>query len=170
MAKFKILRGKHVEFGVIYSQGQIVDSKKDLCTLNSPGFTDKFERVSTKEAVGGTPLPNQPRPVASPLADRPVTMAPGGQVASGFQGEESGGIKPANLKRSEDLPPGTPGAQPPGPSSTTPATTFKSQKDYHDFLDKCSDVELKKFAEEEEIDLKGASTRGSILKVLKAVK
>jgi len=47
--KFKVLRGRHTEGGVMYQAGEVVDSSSDLNKHNSPG-SRKFEQLSGEVA------------------------------------------------------------------------------------------------------------------------
>lgn len=51
VGKFKVLRGKHLEGGIIYSPGDVVESKKDLSTLG----TDKFQPIASKKSRNVNP-------------------------------------------------------------------------------------------------------------------
>lgn len=65
--------------------------------------------------------------------------------------------------------PGTPAAQLHGRPPVADVPRDELTKRLHADLDKMSNDQLKKYAETEEVDLKGAKTREEMLKVLKAV-
>jgi len=47
MARFRILRGRHIEGGKTYTKNQVFESKSDLLLQNGPGSL-KFELVPDK--------------------------------------------------------------------------------------------------------------------------
>jgi hypothetical protein len=118
--QFRLLVGTHCEGEkdednrlIMYKQGDIVETKSDLCAkFNSVGSV-KFERIETENAQ-------------LPLS-KPVTQAPGGSVKTA-----------------------TPAAN--------PIDTFEAM----------SVEELKKHAEQEEINLGKAATKPEIIKVLRS--
>lgn len=175
MARFKVLRGKHVEDGVIYSPGQIVDSKSDLSKLNAPG-AQKFEKLgedpkkalSKQQERGRSTTPEDEEVI-------PVTF-PGGQVSTGIQGAPVPAPVPMGYKEADQPKQGTVAfvkqekdrQQKEGGEKSTSDSGSDDDAKYQADLEKMTVPELRKHAEDEKVDLKGAHTKADIIKALTA--
>lgn len=71
MARYRVLHGKHQEYGVIYRKGEVVETDTDLLRLNAPS-SPKFELLDGHGTTQST-------------APQATAAFPGGQVSSGFQ-------------------------------------------------------------------------------------
>src|SRR5688500_2168743 len=90
MAKYRVKAGTHVENGVVYKAGQVVETDQDLTAI----FKEKFERVDYRDpapmnAEGSTqdgavlerPTSREPAPV-SPLGAPSGPVSPEGKAAA----------------------------------------------------------------------------------------
>lgn len=146
MAKYRVARGKHVEGGVMYNRGDILDSRSDLNRHNHAGAI-KFELLPDDTPV--TPKDQLfPAPGASPRPDHPDRV------------EFS---EPAPVQSPRSSGPIGPHSPTPPPSSPPKADPFAGMN-----LEAKSLKELQEIAADEEIDIKGAKSREEALALLKA--
>lgn len=159
MQKYQVLTGMHIGVGPdgrekTYRQGDIVETNLDLLKLNGDGMTPKFARVD-----GGTDVPSQSGPITVEEAAR-----------RGFDpGVSNTG------KTSPPLPTSTTHMVP--PQTQTPlsprkpnASAPRNEAEYVDLLNSMSIKELQAHAAEEEIDVRGATKKEELIKIIKAVK
>lgn len=179
MATFKLLAGKHVDRDSngnrrVFKAGDIFDSDQDLLKLNTPGAM-KFEQVATgsgRRRASSTPEEPRATTARQQEAAGHTSAAPGGQESTGFpvagHGVESGvgGIKqaapqtvgertgPQTVQRAGEMVP----ANAPPKMRRTPSDSELHAMKVED---------LKQYADDEEIDLKGAKTKEDIIKAIK---
>lgn len=179
MARWRLLAGQYVGRAPdgqrrVYNQGdgQIIETDIDLSRFNSPGAM-KFERLDEASAAArqsGTR-------VLSVGEESVKVAAPAGQVSQGFQ--TSGG----GAGRGEDLGPApdvrqenvskeaAPKAEPPPPAAPAKAEAAKmdptARAQQVQKLEGMNAQQLKQFAEEREIDLKGQTSKNEMLKTIK---
>jgi hypothetical protein len=195
MAKFRLLAGLHIDDNGTHSAGQIVESDVDLVEKHG---AQKFERVGGGDEGGlksGTGNPTAGDPTPDNVLHSTATF-PHGQVSTGFQqtsgvnpttGVNSGPLEEGKARETlgqegkgqAELPQGqktqsqgtaastaTPGQFP----SVQGQTPTRNEREYHGQLERLSVRELQAHAEEQEIDLKGASRKEDILKAIKSSK
>lgn len=165
--KFRLLTGRHVHKGRMFQPGEIVESNADLVKLHG---REHFAKVS------GEPDANYEAPV--PLGPT-SSEAPGGQVSSGHQmttGAPDGVTQVSGAEdrlRPDGLHPETVVDKPDEgkskashPVAKTATTT--APKALPANLDHMTQAQLKEFANEEEIDLEGATNRADMIKAIRA--
>lgn len=142
--KFRLLAGRHQDDSGTYERGAVFESKADLVArFNAPGAA-KFERVDDETAVSFPPRNPHLEPAPAPIS---ASSAPGGQVSTGEQ--VTVGTSQGNIT---------------GPKSVldpSPASSHTRAE-----LEKLTYPELRKLAEDEEVDLKGTTDKAKIVTLI----
>lgn len=142
--KFKVLAGKHAEGkGAdlrVYRKDETIDTDYDLAKKFNGPYSNmkKFELISDS---GPTAEPSKSPPNLS-------GSAPSAVVAAAKQGFDT--------------------INPPKPVVPEPVKTQPNPKQYDDTLESMNEVELRKFAEAEEIDLGNAKNKKDMLRAIRA--
>lgn len=136
---------------------EVPDDHEDLCDKH--GY-NKFERLTEKRDTPAKPLKGAKQTGDAADDDvgtenKPTIKAPGGQVLQGVQ--------TANLPKPED---GGEHSELPKATASAPQP-LRSNKPLPNNLAVMSIKDLQTYAEDEEIDLKGASKRDDIIRVIR---
>lgn len=168
MARYKLLVGKHVqdapsgEGSATYSPGDVFDNDKtELLTLNAPGMSPKFEKVSDSTALRPRVAPKLNSLPAkgkesTTTVDPKRPTAPAQVIPPEAEGD------PSSVDRTR-----VPGGTLEGPDETDGEDSEDGGEDTYDSM---TVAELRAHAAEEGIGLHGATTKADILKVLKKAK
>jgi hypothetical protein len=186
MPRFRLIHGKHQEKAAVldaqgkprlddngnpmreprlYSAGDTFDSESDLVAkFNSPGAI-KFELVGS------------PPEASVPAVPAYTTKFPAGQVSGGFQESSGTGATPvgagtgpaaqsAQAARS-GAPAPPPGSPPKGPPVAGETLAARAEREGRP-LDDMTLEELREYAADNEVDLKGHTLKADVLKTMKA--